>query len=231
LAKPLPLVPGDHLTRSEFERRYQAMPGVKAELIDGVVYMPPPVRTDQHGAPQFDLITWLGAYRVATPGVTGADNSTVRLDSRGAPQPDVMLRIDPACGGATIIDDEGYTVGAPELVVEIAASSASYDLHEKLEAFRKNGVKEYLVWRVLDSALDWFVLRRSQYERFAPNSVGLLCSEVFPGLWLDPEALLRGDLATVMRRLQEGIAGQEHAEFVQRLAMLKSEHASRKEAP
>ena len=40
----LPLEHGDHLTREEFERRYEAMPHVrKAELIEGVVYMPSPV--------------------------------------------------------------------------------------------------------------------------------------------------------------------------------------------
>src|SRR5438309_9397580 len=76
-----PLRQGDHLTADEFLRRYEAMPEVnKAELIEGRVYMPSPVSSDDHGDPHFDLIWWLGAYRVATPGLKGSDNATVRLN-------------------------------------------------------------------------------------------------------------------------------------------------------
>ena len=71
----------------------------KAELIEGVVYMPSPVRVRRHGSPHFDLITWLGIYKIATPGVTGADNASVRLDLDNEPQPDAVLFIDPASGG------------------------------------------------------------------------------------------------------------------------------------
>ena len=93
------LCAGDRLTRPEFERRYSAMPNVKkAELIEGVVYMPSPV-SDNHASPHFDIITFLGVYRIATPGVKGADNGTVRLDWENAPQPDAFLRIAPECGG------------------------------------------------------------------------------------------------------------------------------------
>src|SRR5687767_3807380 len=61
-SKP-PLNSGDHLSRAEFERRYQAHPEIKkAELIEGVVYLPSPVRHDQHGHPHFNIITWLGLY-------------------------------------------------------------------------------------------------------------------------------------------------------------------------
>src|SRR5215468_7286816 len=76
-----PLENGDTLTRAEFERRYESMPHLKkAELIEGVVYMPSPVRQLQHGEPHAHLIIWLGYYLVGTPGVTVGDNSTVRLD-------------------------------------------------------------------------------------------------------------------------------------------------------
>src|SRR5213080_3480903 len=80
------LQPGDHLSRAEFERRYDATPNLKkAELIEGVVYMPPPVSHDNHSEPHFDLITWLGTYRVATPGVRGGDNGSIRLDLDNMP--------------------------------------------------------------------------------------------------------------------------------------------------
>src|SRR5689334_16684531 len=147
----LPLEPGDRLSRAEFERRYEAMPNLKkAELIEGVVYMPSPVRIRRHGRPNVHLCAWLGAYEAATPGVLAADNSTVRLDPDNDPQPDGLLFIDPEKGGQARISADDYLEKGPEWLGEIAASSASYDMHTKLNVYRRNGVLEYLVWRVLD---------------------------------------------------------------------------------
>jgi hypothetical protein len=126
--KILPLENGDHLNRVEFERRYAAMPHLKkAELIEGVVHLSSAVRFASHAEPHASLITWLGVYRAATPGVRLGDNATVRLDGDNEPQPDALLRLDPAVGGRSRLSGDGYVEGAPELVVEIAASSASYD--------------------------------------------------------------------------------------------------------
>jgi Uma2 family endonuclease len=213
-----PLENGDRLSRAEFERRYRAMPGVRAELIEGVVYvMASPVRASRHGEPHADLITWLGVYRASTPGVRLADNATVRLDAANAPQPDVLLLIDPARGGQARVSDDDYIEGAPELVAEVASSSASLDLGDKLDAYARNGVREYLVWRVLDRAIDWFALRDDRYEPMKPGDDGLLRSEAFPGLWLDADALLAGDLAGVLAALGRGLASPEHAAFARRL--------------
>ena len=212
-----PLRSGDHLTRDEFERRYEAMPRVnKAELIEGVVYMPSPVSAEDHGEPHFDLNGWLFVYRAHTPPVRGGDNSTLRLDLDNEPQPDGYLRLLPECGGQARLVD-GYVTGAPELIVEIAASSASYDLHEKLNAYRRNGVREYVVWRVWDAAIDWYVLRAGRFEAL-PLVDGVYRSETFPGLWLAPDAVLRGDLARVLEVLEQGIASPEHATFMAGLA-------------
>ena len=213
-----PLENGDRLTRAEFERRYAAMPHLKkAELIEGVVYVPSPVRYRHHGAPHALLIGWLVQYAAGTPGVGVSDNSTVRLDLDNEPQPDALLLIDPACGGQTHFSSDDYIEGSPELVAEVASSSVSYDLHAKLHAYRRNGVREYIVWRVLEQAIDWFVLRAGQYEPLPVDANGLLRSEVFPGLWLDPAALLRGELATVLAIVQQGLASPEHTTFVARL--------------
>src|ERR1022692_3269442 len=155
----LPLQNGDHLSREEFHRRYEAMPDLKkAELIEGVVHMPSPVNFKKHGKPHFDSIGWLSHYVAATPGVQGGDNSTLKLDLKNEPQPDAFLLISPELGGSVQFDEHDYIVGGPELINEISASSASYDLHSKLEAYRRNNVKEYVVWRVLDRVIDWFVL-------------------------------------------------------------------------
>jgi Uma2 family endonuclease len=209
-----PLRSGDRLSRGEFERRYKAMPHVKkAELIEGVVYMPSPVSTDAHGAPHAELIGWLIVYKSDTLGVEVADNSTVRLDWDNEPQPDALLRILPRHGGQTR-DEDGYVALGPEFAGEIAASSASYDLHDKKEAYRRNGVREYLVWRVEDRALDWFVLRGGEYDRLEPGDDGVYRSEVFPGLWLDWQALMAGKTQQVLRVLQQGLSSSEHSQFV-----------------
>lgn len=210
-----PLESGDRLTRAEFERRYEAMPELKkAELIEGVVYVPSPVSAEYHGRPHAKLMGWLTHYLAYTPGVDVSDNSTVRLDLDNEPQPDAMLCILPEHGGQSRDEEGGYVAGPPELVAEIAASSASYDLHVKKKVYRRNGVREYVVWRVYDRRLDWFVLREGRYEALAPDADGVLRSEVFPGLWLDAAALLRGDLAGVLAVLQEGIDSAEHQTFV-----------------
>ena len=211
-----PLENGDRLTRAEFERRYEAMPGLKkAELIEGVVYVPSPVRYTQHGQPDFTIAGLLATYQLATPGTGGATNTTLRLDLDNEPQPDVLLRIER--GGTSRVDADGYLEGAPELAVEVTASSASYDLHDKLRAYRRNGVQEYLVWRVLDGNLDWLVLREGVYERLEPDSEGVVRSEAFPGLWLAVPSLLAGNVAAVLTTLQAGLASPEHAAFVERL--------------
>jgi Uma2 family endonuclease len=219
-----PLENGDRLTRAEFERRYDAMPELKkAELIEGVVHVPSPVRFEQHGRQHFDLIGWLSYYRAFTPHVSGADNSTIRLDLDNEPQPDALLLIDPAAGGQARISEDDYIEHAPELVAEVAASSVSYDLHTKLTVYRRNGVREYLVWRVLDQAFDWFVLRQGQFAPLPADVNGVLRSEAFPGLWLDSAALLRGDLAAVLTTLQQGLATPEHTSFVAALAARRAQ--------
>jgi len=213
-----PLENGDRLSRAEFERRYDAMPDLKkAELIEGIVFMPSPVRHQLHGRPHSQLIGWLALYEAGTPGVQVGDNSTVRLDLDNEPQPDAILLIDPERGGQTRLSEDGYIEGAPELVVEVAASTASYDLHAKLNVYRRSGVREYVVWRVQDETIDWFVLRDGQYERLPAAADGRLCSHVFAGLWLDPTALLRHDLTTVLAVARQGMASSEHAAFVSRL--------------
>jgi hypothetical protein len=212
------LEPGDHLTRDEFERRYEAMPHIKkAELIEGVVYIAPRVRLHQHGSPHAALIGWLTHYRAFTPGVRVGDSTTVRLDADNEPQPDALMIRHPSHGGRVVIGPRGYVEGAPELVGEVAASSASFDLHTKLRVYRRNQVQEYIVWRVEDGIVDWFILRHGDYVRLPLSPAGIYQSEVFPGLWLDPAALVRDDLPTVLTVLQQGIATRDHAAYVAEL--------------
>lgn len=179
--------------------------------------MPSPVRVRRHGRPHARIIGWLIYYEAQTPGVEVADNATARLDLDNEPQPDAMLYIAPERGGQARIGAEDYIESAPELVVEVASSSASFDRNTKLHVYRRNGVLEYIVWRVMDSQIDWFVLRGGEYARLEADAGGVVRSERFPGLWLNARALLQGDLAATLRTLDEGCASAEHAAFVAQL--------------
>ena len=217
------LCAGDRLTRDEFERRYDAMPHLKkAELIEGVVYVASPVRQVQHGRPEHMLERWLVYYEDRTPGLDVGGNVTVRLDLDNEPQPDLIVRLPEAAGGRSRTSADGYIEGPPELVIEVAASSVSYDLHQKLHAYRRNGVLEYLVHRFDDHEVDWFRLRGGTYEKQVADGEGVLKSSVFPGLWLDVGALLRADPQAVKATVERGCATADHAAFVARLTGMHS---------
>jgi Uma2 family endonuclease len=193
---------GDRLTREEFHRRYELRPDIrKAELIMGVVHVASPTRLGAHADPHSLVALWLRAYEATTPGVRVGIEGTVYLDDDGEVQPDAfMFWLPPHPSRARQTTDD-YVEGAPDLVVEIAASSASYDLHAKKEAYRRAGVREYVPWRVLDNAIDWFRLRDGEYVRVEPDADGVIESAVFPGLRLDVAAMLAGDTAAVLAAL------------------------------
>ena len=214
-----PLESGDRLSRHEFERRYTAMPHIKrAELIEGVVYVASPLRFRSHGQPHGNMNIWLGNYQVSTPGVELGDNVTVRLDLDNEPQPDVVLLIDEQRGGQARISEDDYVEGAPELVAEVAASSASIDLHDKKVVYRRNGVREYIVWQILENKLDWFSLQNDEYVSLETDINGVIKSQVFPGLWLSVTDLLAGNMTQVLSVLQLGLNSPEHLAFVQQLS-------------
>ena len=192
------LANGDVMSREEFHRRYSQCEGLeRAELIEGVVYMPSPVSIRRHSRQQKLFIRWLDAYQeLHEEEVEAAGEGTVLLDSRNEPVPDAMLfRVNSGKLG----DD--YLDGAPELVVEIAHSSVSRDLDQKKRAYERNAVREYIVWRVDDGAIDWFQLRDGVYVTRTPEADGIIESEEFPGLRLDVPAMLAMDRAKVLAAL------------------------------
>ncbi|MEZ4862150.1 MAG: Uma2 family endonuclease [Caldilineaceae bacterium] len=210
----LPLENGDRLSRSEFERRYSAHPEIiKAELIEGVVYVASPVRVRRHGSPHSKITIWLGLYLEATPGLDIADNATLRLDLDNELQPDVAVWID---GGNAFVDDDDYLQGAPELLVEVAGSSAAIDLHQKLQVYRRSGVAEYLVLLTHEQEVRWYSFATGETVLIEPNAAGVLCSHIFPGLHLHPMRFWQGDLPGVLAVLRQGLTTPEHADFVAR---------------
>lgn len=222
--KSPPLEAGQHLDRATFHARYEAMPPeTRAELIGGVVYMPSPLSLS-HGNLDMLVTYWLGHYRRRTPGVQAPGNASVLLDDQGEPQPDVQLRILPECGGQS--RNEGkYIGGAPELVVEVASSSRKIDLGPKFEDYRRAGVLEYLVVAIDPDEVFWYIRRDDRLEPLPPGPDGVFRSEVFPGLWLDPVALIADDMDRLIATLDRGLATPEHGEFVARLAARRANGA------
>jgi len=213
-----PLANGDHLTRAEFERRYAAQPQVKkAELIEGVVYMPSPVHLEKHSKPHSRIVGWLFNYAAATPGTDFGDNATVRLDLENEVQPDAFLRLLPEVGGRTRHSEDDYLDGSPELMVEVAASSASYDLHEKLRVYRRNGVQEYLVLLTHEQEIRWFYLVDGEYRLLLPDDTGVWQSQCFPGLHLHGNLFWADDMAGLLKWLHVGLTTAEHQTFVAQL--------------
>ncbi len=214
-----PLENGDHLTREEFHRRYEAMPeNIKAELIEGVVYMASPVRVKKHGKPHARIMGFLSYYQFTTKNIDLLDNVTYIANEKYEPQPDAVLRIEENCGGKSWININDYLEGAPELVVEIASSCASYDLHDKLEMYEQKGVQEYIVWRVLDKQIDWFGLEKGKYKKFVSDKQGIIESKGFPGLRLNVKAMLKDDLQKVLSDLQKGLESKKYKDFVGQLS-------------
>jgi Uma2 family endonuclease len=196
-----PLENGDMLTLTEFLRRYEDMPGVKkAQLIEGVVHMPSPVRV-AHSRPDGILQGWMYAY-AAEHDLELLPNATLLLDTENAFQPDAILCSPPRKGGRVWLNTKGYLCGSPEFVVEIASSTASIDLRDKLRVYRRLEVQEYIVWRTEDAEIDWFVLEEGQYIKMKPDRHGKLRSRVFPGLVLDLAAALACDKSKVLAALK-----------------------------
>ncbi len=160
----------------------------------------------------------IGLYSMNLRGTSFVIHPTLIFDEKNECQPDVVLRIEENFGGKSWVNDDDYLEGAPELVVEISSSTASYDLHDKLEIYEQKGVQEYIVWRVLDEQIDWFSLENGKYQRLAPNKQGIIESKVFAGLRLNVEAMLKDDLKQVLADLQKGLQSKKYKEFSQRLS-------------
>jgi len=214
-SSPLLFEPGDRLTREEFMERWERMPDVKfAELIDGVVYMPPP-RTDIQSGLTGSFSYVLGWYALKTPGCDVRSNPTwMMLES--IPQPDAALFIRPEYGGRKRTVDS-YAAGVPDLAMEISRSSRSYEMGPKLALYERAGVTEYAAALIEEQRIEWRVLEEGSYRLMPPSAEGIYKSRVFPGLWLDSSAFWREDNATLVEVLEQGLRSEEHARFLDTL--------------
>jgi hypothetical protein len=214
---PRTLVEGQRLDQPTFHALYEAMPpGSRAELINGVVRMPSPVGPP-HGRASLPVLMWLGFYQGNTPGVEALVDTSTALGLESEPQPDAQLRILAECGGRTQADRR-FIHGVPELLVEVAHASRYTDLGPKFDDYERVGVLEYVVRALEPDKVYWFILREGHFVHLASGPDGIYRSEVFPGLWLDPAALLAGDIHRLQAVVDLGCATPEHAAFVARLA-------------
>lgn len=214
-AYPLLFETGDRMSREEFLARWERMPEVKnAELIDGVVYMASPVsRTHASSDGRFHSI--LGHYAEETPGCDWLPNATwLMLES--APQPDVALYILPESGGRTG-EVKDLMTGAPELAIEIAKSSRTYDLGPKLALYQRAEVQEYVAALIEEQRIEWRILAEGSYRLMPPDPDGVFRSRVFPGLWIDAAAFWKRDSKRLRTVLEQGLRSEEHARFVETL--------------
>jgi Uma2 family endonuclease len=218
-ARPLPpLRAGERLDQKTFHERYEAMPpDVRAELIGGIVYMPSP-ESRHHSRGHAGIFHALLEYEQETPGTEALSNVTQILNEENEPQPDCSLYFLPGKGGNIQENAQGYLEGTPELLVEIALSSEPIDLGIKKQEYEKVGIKEYVVVALKRNRVYWFVRRGEKFEELPPGPDGILRSEVFPGLWIDPAALLARDRRRLLEVVRQGIASNEHADFVAELA-------------
>ncbi len=215
------LVEGQRLDQPTFHSLYEAMPsGTRAELINGVVLMSSPLGP-AHGRAHVPAIVWLSYYQENTPGVESLDNTSTALGLKSEPQPDALLRILPEYGGRTQTDRR-FVQGVPELLVEVSDASRYTDLGPKFEDYERVGVLEYVVRAIEPDEVLWFVLRKGRLVDLPIGPDDIYRSESFPGLWLDPAALLRGDTRRLRAVLDLGCATPEHAAFVARLAAARA---------
>lgn len=213
-----PLHSGDHLSRAEFRRRYALYPEIKkAELIEGVVIVGSPVHR-QHGRPHFQFVSILGTYTAHTPGLVAGDYESVVLDEDNEVQPDLFVGIDSTQGGQLTDAEKGPLAGVPEFIVEIAASSASYDLHSKFDVYLRSGVREYLVLLAYEREMRFFRLEDGEFREVLPDEDGVTRSQILPGFWFRSDWFWEGKMSELLQLVQEGLASREHREFAAKLA-------------
>jgi Uma2 family endonuclease len=206
------------MNQAEFHALYEQTPeGFKAELIGGIVYVRP-VRSPQHETVHYWLSAILLAYQMSTPGIEVCDNATVILDHDAEPQPDLLVRRSAKSGGTSACRADGYLQGPPELVIEIAQSRKSLELHAKLQDYRRYRVPEYLVYILDEQRLRWFDLQVSQ--ELLPDRDGILKIRRFPGLWIDQPALVSNNRTRMIATAQRGIAEPAHQVFTHDLSAI-----------
>lgn len=205
---------GDAMDQPVFHALYEASPpDLRAELIGGIVRIMPSPVTDDHSVIHAHLVVWLGVFSGTTIALRAQATPSLVLGSRSEPEPDACLRLRQEYGGISRVAGR-YVNGAPELVAEVSLSSAAYDLGAKKRDYERAGVQEYVVVLIDDQEVRWFALEDGRYAQLVHDTEDILKSRRFPGLWLDPQALLAHDLRQVQAALARGVQTTEHQAWV-----------------
>jgi hypothetical protein len=213
-----PLEDGDCLSSKEFLRRCEALSvPARIELVEGIVQVDVVRNSPQSIGPGQLIAACLQRYAAATAGVRFAAQPTVLLDRENVIRPDGVLQILPEYGGGTQISEKGRIAGPPELIAEAIFSRGINDLRAKLSAYRRNGVREFIAWRVRETKVEWFQMDKGEYTLNLPGPNNTLSSRVFPAFVLNLTALQTQDQSTLLRTLQSRLNQPDHAAFVKRL--------------
>ena len=226
---------GMFMRNPEYHTLYeQTPPGFRAELIEWRVYINRDHRGRaggdlwdephgdivgtkyRHASKQLLLDWWLGEYAANTPGVDPLSTPTVRMPDGSEPEPDAVLRrISAEELAAEAEDHDGWVTYLPALAAEVSDSTRTRDAGPRRRDYERNGVAEYLMIDLPGRRVRWFARDDAgAYAEMPPGDDGLLKSRAFPGLWLDPAALLAGDRAALKTALAAGLATDEHAAYV-----------------
>ena len=199
---------------------------LKAELIEGTVYLMSPPVSNEHSEPHFDLIFWLGLYCFASVGVAGADNGILRSTwtmSRSLMhffESSLNLADSRARAPTTTLRDARTGCGNRREQCKLRPSRKT----ERLSPQRSSRIRCLACVRQGNRLVHFC---DGTYEHLEPGADGVLRSRVFPGLALDATAFLNGDMARVNTVMQESLKSPEHAAFVERLKAMRSPSGDR----
>ena len=236
---------GERLDRPTFHDRYVALVesgvAIKAELLEGVVYLEGDLEGDlggdlegaeemvsmrrRHGSWHVLVSGLVDRYLIATPGTDGYGNTSTLTDEPSEPQPDVSLVVESDRGGQTTVDENDWVHGLPEMAIEVSISSSRHDRSVKWRVYEAGSVREYVVVDLDAGEVVLFRRRGDRFEEAEPTgdaSTPQHRLETLPGFWLDNAAVLTRQTAAAWATLETGLATEEHAAFVRRLAMPRS---------
>ena len=185
-------------------------PETNADLVGGVVHLWIRV-TVSHGQMSATLNGGIGLSRVGLTGIHGGVRTTTVLGDDSEVQPDATLRFP--IGGTSAVNDDDYLVGCPELVCDVVDTADAHALTARRADDERYGATEVVMVTVREPRVLWLVGEGDRLTERSPDADGVYRSGVFPGLWLDPAALLAEDMQRLLDVLRQGLATPEHAAF------------------
>lgn len=157
----------------------------KADLINGVIYMPSPENTDDN-----ELFIWLVTLmnlfvRRKKLGQIYGSRVAFRLAEKHGPEPDIAFVRTENMERVT----RGGVEGPADLAIEIVSpDSVERDYYLKRELYELYRIPEYWIIDEMDQTVTLLRLKQAKYREVRPQK-GEMHSQVLTGFWLRPEWL------------------------------------------